>query len=106
MPLAQIVEKCSLAKSMKKLLILLAIPLFLISCVRDNDETNQLEETVNLDLDISLSFNLEKTEESNKAAGITNKFSEFNHIFKDEVDLVFKSIFTELKTTTLFIFNK
>ena len=84
---------------MKNLLILLAIPLFFISCVRDNDETNQLEETVNLDLDISLSFNLEKTEKSNKGAGITNKFSEFNHIFKDEIDLVFTSTTTGFTTT-------
>ena len=84
---------------MKNLLILLAIPLFLISCVRDNDETYQLEETVNLDLDISLSFNLEKNEESNKGAGITNKFSEFNHIFKDEIDLVFTSTTTGFTTT-------
>jgi surface protein len=84
---------------MKNLLILLAIPLFFISCVRDNDETSILEETVNLDLDISLSFNLEKTEESNKGAGITNKFSEFNHIFKDEIDLVFTSTTTGFTTT-------
>ena len=84
---------------MKNLLILLAIPLFFISCVRDNDEDNKIGETVNLDLDLSLSFTLEKTGESNKGVGLTNKFSEFNHIFKDEVDLVFTSTTTDFTTT-------
>ena len=84
---------------MKNLLLLFVIPLFLISCVRDNDEDNKIEETVNLDLDLSLSFTLEKTGESNKGVGLTNKFSEFNHIFKDEVDLVFTSTTTDFTTT-------
>jgi len=84
---------------MKNLLILLAIPMLFISCVRDNDEDNNTGETVNLDLDLSLSFTLEKTGEANKGAGITNKFSEFNHIFKDEVDLVFTSTTTDFTTT-------
>ncbi|MDA9888123.1 hypothetical protein N9D52_03000 [Flavobacteriaceae bacterium] len=84
---------------MKNLLILLTIPLFFISCVRDNDEDNKIGETVNLDLDLSLSFTLEKTGESNKGVGLTNKFSEFNHIFKDEVDLVFTSTTTDFTTT-------
>ena len=84
---------------MKNLLLLFVIPLFLISCVRDNDEDNKIGETVNLDLDLSLSFTLEKTGESNKGVGLTNKFSEFNHIFKDEVDLVFTSTTTDFTTT-------
>ena len=84
---------------MKNLLLLFAIPLFFISCVRDNDGDNKIGETVSLNLDLSLSFTLEKTGESNKGVGLTNKFSEFNHIFKDEVDLVFTSTTTDFTTT-------
>ena len=84
---------------MKNLLLVFAIPLLLISCVRDNDEDNKIGEIVNLDLDLSLSFTLEKTGESNKGVGLTNKFSEFNHLFKDEVDLVFTSTTTDFTTT-------
>ncbi|MDG1044145.1 MAG: hypothetical protein P8O88_04565 [Flavobacteriaceae bacterium] len=83
---------------MKKLLLLLAAPLLLVSCIKDNQDEEQ-NKTVSLDLDLSLSFNLERTGEANKGVGLTNKFSEFEHIFKDEVDLVFTSTTTTFSTT-------
>ena len=84
---------------MKNLLILLAIPLFLISCVRDNDGDNKIGETVSLNLELDLNLSLKKSDETNKGVGLTNKFSEFQHIFKDEVDLVFTSTTTTFSTT-------
>ena len=84
---------------MKNLLILLAIPLFLISCVRDNDEDNKIGETVSLNLELDLNLSLKKSDETNKGVGLTNKFSEFEHIFKDDVDLVFTSTTTTFSTT-------
>ena len=84
---------------MKNLLILLAIPLFFISCVRDNDEDNKIGETVSLNLELDLNLSLKKSDETNKGVGLTNKFSEFEHIFKDEVDLVFTSTTTTFSTT-------
>ena len=84
---------------MKNLLILLAIPLFFISCVRDNDEDNIIGETVSLNLELDLNLSLKKSDETNKGVGLTNKFSEFEHIFKDDVDLVFTSTTTTFSTT-------
>ena len=71
---------------MKNLLLLFVIPLLLISCVRDNDEDNKIGETVSLNLELDLNLSLKKSDETNKGVGLTNKFSEFAHIFKDEVD--------------------
>jgi len=84
---------------MKNLLILLTIPLLFISCVRDNDEDNKIGETVSLNLELDLNLSLKKSDETNKGVGLTNKFSEFEHIFKDEVDLVFTSTTTTFSTT-------
>jgi len=84
---------------MKKLILLLSISIFFFSCSREANDRDQINQTVSLDLDLSLSFTLERTGKADKGISLTNKFSEFEHIFKDAVDLVFTSTTTTFSTT-------
>ena len=71
---------------MKNLLILLAIPLFFISCVRDNDGSEQ-NNLVSFDVSMSIpSFGVYGIDKS--ANSQASKSSSFEHIFKDEIDVV------------------
>ena len=82
---------------MKNLLILLAIPLFFISCVRDNDgsEENNL---VSFDISMSIpSFGVYGTDKSTNSQAA--KSSSFEHIFKDEIDVVFTSTTSDFTAT-------
>ena len=74
---------------MKNLLILLAIPLFFISCVRNNDGTEE-NNLVSFDVSMSMpSFDVYGTDKSTSSQSA--KSSSFQHIFRDEIDVVFTS---------------
>ena len=82
---------------MKNLLILLAIPLFFISCVRDNDGSEQ-NNLVSFDVSMSIpSFGVYGTDKS--ANSQAAKSSSFEHIFKDEIDVVFTSTTSDFTAT-------
>ncbi len=82
---------------MKNLLILIAIPLFFISCVRDNDGSEQ-NNLVSFDVSMSIpSFGVYGTDKS--ANSQAAKYSSFQHIFKDEIDVVFTSTTTDFTAT-------
>lgn len=82
---------------MKNLLLLFVIPLFFISCVRDNND-NEKNNLVSFDVSMSIpSFGVYGTDKS--ANSQAAKSSTFEHIFKDEIDVVFTSTTTDFTTT-------
>lgn len=82
---------------MKNLFILLAIPLFFISCIRDNDGSEQ-NNLVSFDVSMSIpSFGVFGTDKSTSSQ--VSKSSSFEHIFKDEIDVVFTSTTSDFTTT-------
>ena len=82
---------------MKNILILLAIPLLFISCIRDNDG---FEENNLVSFDVSMSIPIFGVYGTDKSANSqTAKSSSFEHIFKDEIDVVFTSTTSDFTTT-------
>ena len=82
---------------MKNLLILLAIPLLFISCIRDNDG---FEENNLVSFDVSMSIPIFGVYGTDKSAnGQAAKSSSFEHIFKDEIDVVFTSTTSDFTAT-------
>lgn len=82
---------------MKNLFILLALPLFFISCIRDNDGSEQ-NNLVSFDVSMSIpSFGVFGTDKSTSSQ--VSKSSSFEHIFKDEIDVVFTSTTSDFTTT-------
>ena len=84
---------------MKKYILLLFSFILFVNCVPEGYYDNIEKQTVNLKININLSSALKLSDKSSKGALFSNKFSEFNHIFNDEIEILFTSLTTDFQTS-------